>query len=87
MRIYNSFFIGGGQGNTITGSYSAIVGGKGNDEGGMGFTGMYGNGLIATVSPTTMGVPSAFWVDELVVPNIPVILTPGGLSSLPFGAL
>ena len=42
---------------------------------------MFANGLTATVAPSAMGpgLPSAFWVDELVVANIPM----GGVGPTP----
>ncbi len=86
----NCAFIGGGNNNILTGDYSAILGGANNSDGGNSFTGIFGNNLIATTSPATMGVPSAMWVDELVIQNLPVDTTVGGTgiyASLPIGAL
>ncbi len=82
----NCAFIGGGNNNILTGDYSAILGGNGNNDNGIPFTGMYGNNLSAIpflASPP----PSALWVDELIVPNIPVVLTPAAYMNLPLGAL
>ena len=47
--------------NTVSGQYSAILGGANNNDGGISFTGMYGNGLIASAfgvatSATVTGV-------------------------------
>jgi hypothetical protein len=80
----------GGDANNISGSFSAVLGGQNNNDGGFPFTGMYGNGLIATVGTGATGAPSNFWVDELIAANIPVDTTPGGTgiyALLPVGAL
>ena len=76
-----------GNGNTVAGSCSSILGGSGNSDGGFPFTGMYGNALIASVAPATLGVPSVMWVDELVVANIVFDPTGALYPSLPAGAL
>ena len=52
--------------------------------------GIFGNSILATPSNAIMGVPSSFWVDELLIMNIPVDTTVGGTgqySFLPIGAL
>jgi hypothetical protein len=79
----------GGDANNISGSFSAVLGGQNNNDGGFPFTGMYGNGLIATAGTGATGTPSNFWVDELIAANIPVIPFPGGapFAALPVGAL
>ena len=75
-----------GDTNSVSGSCSSILGGSNNNDGGFAFVGMYGNTLTATKSPASYGVPSAFWVDSLVAPSIPLvtILT---YPNLPVGAL
>ncbi len=77
-----------GFGNTVSGSCSVVLGGLNNGDGGFPNTAVFGNTLVASVDPATMGVPSAFWVDELIVPNIPVDVTGFGIFPfLPAGAL
>ena len=71
--IFNGHF------NCVAGAYSSILGGNLNYDNGVPFTGMYGSGMTALPVP---GVPSAFWVNELVVPNMP-----GSPAGLPFGSL
>ena len=75
----------GGNANQVSGSNSAILGGSGNNDNGIPFTGMYGNGLVASVP--VLGAPSAFWADTLVIPNIPLITTGPAYAALPIGAL
>ena len=74
----------GGCFNTVSGDYSAILGGSGNNDNGIPFTGMYGNGLVATAA--VPGAPSSFWVDTLVAPSIPLVNALGYIG-LPAGAL
>jgi hypothetical protein len=75
-----------GAGNCVTGNWSAVLGGQGNFDGGYNFIGMYGNGLVATQAPSSYNVPSAFWADSVVTPNIPVVDS-STYSLLPDGAL
>jgi len=82
----NHASIFGGINNCVAGSCSSILGGSGNSDGGFSFIGMYGNGLVATKAPSAYGVPSAFWVDTLVAPSIPLV-TPLTYANLPTGAL
>ena len=65
------------------------MGGCGNNDGGFPYSGIFACGLTTSTSPATMGVPSAFWVDELIANCIPVItsaISPIYLG-LPNGAL
>ncbi len=64
----------GGNGNTVSGSCSVVLGGLNNSDGGYPNTAVFGNTLVATQDPATMGpgLPSAFWVDNLVAANIPI---------------
>ncbi len=73
-----------GFGNTVSGSCSVVLGGLNNSDGGFPNTAVFGNTLVASVDPATMGVPSAFWVDELVAINIPDVAS---YLSLPAGAI
>lgn len=75
--------------NTSTANYSAILGGCGNNDNGIPFTGMYGCGLSATAfgAAITVPPPSAFWVDTMIGPNIPLITTAAEFAALPLGAL
>ncbi len=71
--------------NIVTGNCSAILGGDNNNDGGFARTGMYGTGLVGAAIPGGLG---AFFVNELVIQNIPV--DPTGLvvyPALPLGAL
>ncbi len=71
----NHSSIFGGSGNFVSGSCSAILGGANNSDGGFPNTAVFGNTLVATQDPATMGfagIPSAFWVDDLVAANIPM---------------
>ncbi len=71
-----------GQFNKVSGSCSSVLGGSGNNDGGFPYTGMYGCNLTASL------VGCAFWVNELIVPNMPVDATgTGAYLSLPSGAL
>ena len=85
----NHSSISSGHSNCVADSCSSILGGAGNIiPAGIPFTGMFANGLTATVSPATMLVPSAFWVDELVVANIPMGgAGPSAPPTLPVGGL
>jgi hypothetical protein len=56
----NHASIFGGNGNSVTGNCSAILGGGGNGDGSFAFIGMYGNGLIAITDPATYGVQVHF---------------------------
>ena len=75
--------------NTPAANYSAILGGCGNTDSGYAYTGMFGCGLVASASPSTMGVPSAMWVDHLISSCIPVITSATSpiFIGLPSGAL
>jgi len=77
-----------GNGNTVAGSCSVVLGGLNNGDGGFPNTAVFGNTLVASVDPATMGVPSAFWTDELIVPNMPIgTAGPTAPAVLPTGGL
>lgn len=71
-------FIGGGCNNLVSGAYSAILGGSNNTDSGYAYTGMFGCGLAAS------NIGCAFWVNEIVVNNIPC---GPPVTFLPAGAL
>ena len=79
--------IAGGSGNQVSGAYSAILGGQNNSDGGNPFTGMFGNGLLASAFVTPAPIPpSAFWVDTMVALNVPNV-TAAQYVGLPIGAI
>ena len=71
----------GGQNNCALGQCSVILGGSNNNDGGFPHTAVFGNGISATLVPG----PSSFWVDELVVPNIPIGFLTGIVPTPPVG--
>ncbi len=77
---YMHSFIGGGVGNTVNGSCSAVLGGQ-NNVVNNDLTAVFGSGIATTTVPG----PSSMWVDELVLPNIPVGSLSGGIPIPPFG--
>ena len=79
--------IGGGSGNKVSGSCSAILGGVNNCDNGHPFTGIFGNGIVAAPFTGSFVGQSAFWANAMVVPNIPFLPTSAGYGSLPLGTL
>jgi hypothetical protein len=71
----NCSVIAGGDNNTVNGAYSAILGGSGNSDGGLGFVGIFGNGLAAVSADT-------FHVSCLNAVNTPLLAfqPPGTLT-------
>ena len=69
--------IAGGENNTVNGAYSAILGGNGNNDGGLGFVGIFGNGLTAVSADT-------FHVSCLNALNTPDIITGPPIGTLSF---
>ena len=70
----------GGSGNKVSGSCSTILGGVNNCDNGHAFTGIFGNSISAAIIP---GGNGAFWVNELVVPNIPIGTLVAGIPAPP----
>ena len=68
-------FIAGGLNNVVAGAYSSILGGSGNNDNGLPYTGMFGCNLNAV----TRGC--AFWANELIVPDMPDQSVAAGLPS------
>lgn len=66
----NHASIFGGQNNQVSGNCSAILGGSGNTDGGNPFVGIFGNGVVGL---PLIGGNGVFFVNELVIQNIPVI--------------
>ena len=78
---YASIF--GGQLNQVTGAYSSILGGSGNNDGGFNYVGIFGQNVNGVMN-------NAFHAEEIVLQNIPVDTTATGTgpyATLPSGAL
>ena len=58
---YANGFIGNGI-NSVSGNYSAILGGSGNNDGGLAWAGIFGCNITATIS-------CALHANQLVAPN------------------
>ena len=66
--------IAGGYRNHVSVPYPAILGGQGNNDSGIPFTGMFGNDLVAAPFVTPAPSPlSAFWVDTKVALNVAIV--------------
>jgi hypothetical protein len=63
--------------NTLTGSFSAILGGSGNNDAGFNFVGIYGIGITAVAS-------RAFHAENYVVQNMPLAFGLGATCQLRF---
>ena len=63
-----------GNGNTVAGSCSSILGGSGNSDGGFNYVGIFGQGITANAGNT-------FFVEGLNACSIPHII--GGVGALP----
>ena len=59
-----------GNGNNVSGSCSSILGGSGNNDNGNPWTGIFGNAVNGLALAAGLG---GFFVNELVIQNIPVI--------------
>lgn len=77
--------IGGGCANCTTGAYSAILGGSGNCDNGEPLTGIYGTGIVAANIPPIPFGTGAFWVNEIVVRDIPMGILSGSTPAPPPG--
>ena len=62
----------GGNKNLLIGQHNAILGGTGNCDNGFNCVGIYGNGIRANMD-------CAFFANNFVVQNMPIIAGPSGL--------
>jgi hypothetical protein len=78
-------FIGGGRGNTVSGAYSAILGGYNNNDNGFNFVGIFGQNIN---NPANMA-PNTFHVNCLNAINTPLFtlgpFVPGTIYYVPVG--
>lgn len=77
--IFGSIF--SGDNNTVSGAHSPILGGLNNNDNGNACVGIYGTGVNGLA---LIGGFGGFFVNELVIQNIPVV-TAGTYGSMQLG--